>query len=89
MGRPKRPVEEIMVNVPLKVLPEIEEEIDGIARSLERSKSFISRKLLMRGLLAYRLDGNLEGLLPPDSIKHTVRVDGEGVSHKTRIKRKK
>lgn len=89
MGRPKRPVEEVMVDVPLKVLPEIAEEIEGIARSLERSKSFISRKLLMRGLLAYRLDESLEGLPPPDQIKHTVRVDDQGISHKTRIKRKK
>src|SRR4030095_2912626 len=60
MGRPKRPIESLMVDMPLKVLPETAQEIECLALRLERSKSFISRKLVLRGLAAYMRDGNLD-----------------------------
>jgi hypothetical protein len=56
VGRPKKPKEIVMVDMPLKVLPETAREIEEIANRLERSKSFINRKLLLRGLEAYRRD---------------------------------
>lgn len=65
MGRPKRPIESLMVDVPLKVLPETAKEIEALAIRLERSKSFISRKLVLRGLAAYLRDGSLDDPLEP------------------------
>jgi hypothetical protein len=60
MGRPKRPVEEVMVDIPCKVLPETAEIIELLSKQEERSKSFIARKLITRGLAAYERDGSLD-----------------------------
>lgn len=69
VGRPKRPIESLMVDLPLKVLPDTAREIEELADSLERSKSFINRKLLLRGLAAYRRDGRLAEIDDVDLVK--------------------
>lgn len=60
MGRPKKPVENVMIDMPLKVMPDTASHIEQLAIRLERSKSFINRKLLLRGLAAYLRDNLLE-----------------------------
>lgn len=68
MARPKKPREEVMLDVPCKVPPEVLRELEGMALALERSKSFISRKLLLCGLEYYRLTNSLE----PEGIKEII-----------------
>lgn len=71
MGRKRKPADEVLVDVPLKLLPNIAAETERISASLERSKSFFSRKMFMRGLAAYKRDGLLDDpeakvdLMPP------------------------
>ena len=60
MGRKRKPAEEVLVDVPLKLLPDVAAEVETIASRLERSKSFFSRKMFMRGLAAYKRDGLLD-----------------------------
>lgn len=70
MGRPTKEPGEKLVEVPCKVSPEVAEAIDQIARRTDRYRSQIARKLIHRGLAAYKRDGNLDepSEAPPRSI---------------------
>lgn len=58
MGRPK--LDNPMVNVSLKLPPEIAQKIDSIAYTWDRPQSYIVRKLALRGFADYMADGKLE-----------------------------
>jgi len=60
MGRPRKPPGETLIELPCKVPPEVAEEIGHIARVTDRPRSQIARKLIARGLAAYRRDGKLD-----------------------------
>lgn len=59
MARPKKDESEIVVTLSASVLPEIADEVVSTAANLERSKSWLAGKLLLRGWLAYKKDGKL------------------------------
>lgn len=56
MGRPRKPENAIMVDMPCKVLPVHAAEIEAIAARTHRSKGAVARLLLLRGLAAYNKD---------------------------------
>ena len=60
MGRPRKPEGESLVEVPCKVPPAVAEAIAEIARTTDRYRSQIARKMIARGLAAYRRDGKLD-----------------------------
>jgi hypothetical protein len=60
MARPKKKENEVKVGLTAMVIPDVEKEVDVLAKRLERSKSFIAGKLLMRGLQAFRKDGKFD-----------------------------
>ncbi len=60
VGRPKKSASEMLVEVPCKVPPAVAEAIEEMAVVTDRSRSQIARKLVMRGLAAYRRDGLLD-----------------------------
>jgi hypothetical protein len=60
MPRPTKPRNKVKVPVSAGVLPNIVEEIDRMSLQLDRSRSFLIEKLLIRGLAAYERDGLLD-----------------------------
>lgn len=60
MGRPTKAPKEKLIEHPCAVPPEVAEEIEQIALATDRSRSQIARKLVWRGLVAYRRDGSLD-----------------------------
>lgn len=60
MGRPTKAPKEKLIEHPCAVPPEVAEEIEQIAIATDRSRSQIARKLVWRGLIAYRRDGSLD-----------------------------
>lgn len=60
MGRPKKGPKELLVEIPCKVPPADAEEIERISLRTDRSKSQVARKLIARGLAAYRRDAKLD-----------------------------
>lgn len=60
MGRPAKEPKEKLTEVPCKVSYDVAEEIARLAEELDRSRSQIARKLISRGLAAYRRDGSLD-----------------------------
>lgn len=60
MGRPAKGPKERLIEVPCKVAPDVHAEIARLAITTDRSHSQIARKLISRGLAAYRRDGSLD-----------------------------
>lgn len=60
MGRPAKGPKEKLIEVPCKVAPDVEAEIARLAIETDRSHSQIARKLISRGLAAYKRDGSLD-----------------------------
>lgn len=60
VGRPRKKPSEILLEVPCKVPPVVAEAIEEMANSTDRSRSQITRKLILRGLAAFRRDGLLD-----------------------------
>lgn len=60
MGRPRKEPNEKLVEIPCRVPPDIEAQIHQICANLDRPTSYIARKLIIKGLLAYLEDGELE-----------------------------
>lgn len=60
MGRPKKEAGEILVEVPCKVPQEVANEIARLSIETDRSRSQVARKLLLRGLAAYKRDEKLD-----------------------------
>jgi len=56
MARPKKKRGETLEPLPVRVPTELVEEVKRIAVMLDRSDSYITRKLFIRGLIAYRRD---------------------------------
>jgi hypothetical protein len=51
---------ELLDTLGVKLSPELVREIEEIGAELDRSKSWVGRKLILRGLSAYRRDGRFE-----------------------------
>lgn len=49
-----------MVNVGVTVPPDVDVQLSGIAEQQDRSKSYVARELMLRGLAAYLRDGQLK-----------------------------
>jgi hypothetical protein len=60
MGRPKKEPGEVLVEVPCKVPPAVADWIERMHSALDRSRSQLARKLLIRGIAAYLRDGKLD-----------------------------
>ena len=56
VGRPKKKPSEMLVEVPCKVPSPVAELIEALAVTMDRSRSQVARKLLLRGLAAYKRD---------------------------------
>jgi hypothetical protein len=69
MARPKKENKEPVMTTPASVAPEFEQMIEGLAKAMERSKSWLSGRLLMRGYLAM-LEG--EKLLDEEATKTII-----------------
>jgi hypothetical protein len=59
MGRPKKSQSEKLVSVGLYISPQHEAELKQIAESEDRERGYITRALYLRGLAAYKQDGQL------------------------------
>lgn len=60
VGRKKKSPDELMINLSAKVSPEFFREVETVAIENDRMMSYIGRKLLARGLAAYKRDGLLD-----------------------------
>lgn len=67
VGRPKKKPSEMLVEVPCKVPSPVAKTIEELAVATDRSRSQIARKLITRGLAAYRRDGLLDDVEVPDN----------------------
>jgi hypothetical protein len=59
-GRPRKSEKEKLVSVGLSISPEQEIELKKIAKEEDRDMGYIKRAFYQRGLLAYKLDGQLK-----------------------------
>lgn len=57
MGRSKKDPKEALIDIPCKISPAVADEIYDIAETTDRSRSQVARKLITRGLAAYKRDG--------------------------------
>lgn len=60
MGRPKKSESEKLVNVGLYISPQHEAELKQIVEDEDRDRGYITRAFYLRGLSAYRRDGQLK-----------------------------
>ena len=60
VGRPRKDPKEMLVEVPCKVPPQVAEEIARLSIVMDRSRSQIARKFIVRGLAAYKRDGEID-----------------------------
>jgi hypothetical protein len=60
MARPKKPESEVFENLTSRVAPAHAREISSLAATYDRSMSWVARKLLLRGLAAFRRDGSFD-----------------------------
>ncbi|MBL8186549.1 MAG: ribbon-helix-helix protein, CopG family [Acidobacteria bacterium] len=72
VGRPKKDRSEMLVEVPCKVPSATADVIEKLAIGTDRSRSQIARKLIARGLAAYRRDGLLD---EPEESATSLRPD--------------
>jgi hypothetical protein len=82
VGRPKKEPGEALVEVPCKVPLEVADEIARLSTVMDRSRSQIARKFIMRGLADYKRDGLLEDPEPKSS---TVRHSSGPTQKRRRI----
>lgn len=85
VGRPKKDPKEALVEVPCKVPPEVAERIAELSVSTDRSRSQVARKLITRGLAAYRRDGSLDE--PPELVDKLVSTFSSGAQVRHRRER--
>lgn len=73
MPRPKKNSSDVLVNIGVKVHPDVDTKIATIASGDEdRTKGYVARKLLLRGLAAYESEGNLsETDISPSAAIHS------------------
>ena len=78
VGRQKKKPGEILVEVPCKVPEAVADMIEMLATNMDRSKSQIARKFLLRGLAAYKRDGLLDEppSLIPVAFENLPIIDG-------------
>lgn len=69
MGRKKDKTKDPVTTLPASVSPEFEEMIVQLAKNMERTKSWLSAKLVLRGYLAI-LEG--EGLLSESAVNEII-----------------
>jgi hypothetical protein len=60
VARPKKPESEVFENLSLRVAPDVAREVSSLATTYDRSLSWVARKLLLRGLAAFRRDGRFD-----------------------------
>lgn len=60
MGRPRKEQKEKLVEIPCKVPLEVADMINAISIEKDRSRSQVARKMIIRGLTAYKRDGEID-----------------------------
>lgn len=72
MARPKKDEDEVVVTLSASVLPGVAAKIKVTADEMERSKSWLAGKLLVRGWRAFQKDGQLTDEDPTQQAKRTA-----------------
>lgn len=57
--KPTKSKNEIKIPFSIGIAPDLAAEIDSLTKPLDRSRSWIAEKLLLRGLAAFKRDGLL------------------------------
>lgn len=76
MPRPRKNPEDVLVNPGLRVRPEIDQELEHIAKTEQRPKANVTRQIFMRGWAAYKRDGQLVEPEYPAKLTHHLRIVG-------------